>query len=140
MATGGRMSLAEPAGVPPGPASLLPDGALEPPLARKVSDLEQVALAQEGHPFDGPRLERLLEDAGFTGVEIAPAEHTGELRVTPGLLGRWFGAEAAYRSALAAELSSDEVELVHAAVRALVGGPPRPWPTKVLYALGSTAP
>jgi hypothetical protein len=66
-------------------------------------------------------------------VAIETVELGGRLVVTPALVTRWFGPEAPYRRAITGAVPAAALARFEAAVGALVGQEPLPWPMPVAF-------
>ncbi len=112
---------------------------LEPGLARRLQEAEEAIYARPDDPlvnWDATDLKAHWEAAGFA-VEIREEEETGEVRVTPGVLSRWFTegetGRPSYAQHLAALLSPGEITQVQDLFQRQLLHQTVPWHSRVLY-------
>ena len=108
-------------------------------LAGRVREAEEAIYATGDDPlvnWDAPDLAALWEAAGFTAAWDVENETT-EMRVTAGLLERWFAAAGegrpTYRQRLAALLNEAEIAQVQALYRRQFLNQVLPWRSRTVY-------
>jgi len=111
-------------------------------LAARVAAAEEAAYSDPAAPLlqcDAPDLAAALAAAGFAQVRTELAQETGEQRIAPAHLARWFGSARpggppTYAERLAQALSPEELAAVRALFYAQLQNQTVAWTSTVAYA------
>jgi putative ATPase len=146
---GGCVSLAEP--VPRHTQrlyALVDLASLGDALAEKVRAAEEAIYTDPADPLVNwaeDDLRAAFAAAGLSDVTVESQESLSETRITPAMLGRWFGSAArndrpSYGQRLAAFLSADELEAVRALYERTLIGATVSWRSVTAYVVARARP
>jgi putative ATPase len=113
-------------------------------LAEKVRAAEEAIYADPADPlvnWHEADLQAAFTAAGLSDVAVESQEALSETRITPAMLGRWFGSAArndrpSYGERLAAFLSADELAAVQALYERTLTGAMVSWRSVTAYLVG----